>query len=102
MAQSVIDRYSFLDIISEKYIKTFPAIKASELYSNTDIFLKLNYGQRIDTLAYQYLGSGNYWWVICLINNLRTPFDKGLIVGKLLRIPISINRIITVLENKSI
>jgi len=101
MSQSIIDRYAFLDIISEKYIKTFPAIKASELYSNTDIFLKLNYGQRIDTLAYQYLGSGNYWWIIAIYNNLKTPFDKELIVGKLLRIPISINRIIQALESKS-
>lgn len=97
----VIDRYSFLPIISEKFIATFPVIKLEELYSNSDFFVKLQYGQRLDQLAYQYLGSGQYWWCIALINGLKTPFDKELIVGKLLRIPISINKIIQILENKS-
>ena len=96
-------RYDFQKIlhggISGDILAAFPAIKATDLQSDTDIYVKLQYGQRIDNLAYNYLGSGAYWWVICLMNNVSTPFDQSLIVGKILRIPTSISRVIKVLED---
>lgn len=99
--QKSVNRYSFQSIVGGRYISTFPYISAKELESSNDIFIKLNYGQRIDTLAHQFLGSGEYWWIICLLNNLKTPYDKSLIVGKVLRIPTSVNRILQIIENKA-
>jgi hypothetical protein len=42
-------------------------------------------GDRIDRLAYQYLGDPTLWWVICDFNDLFFPLD--LPVGATLRIP---------------
>jgi hypothetical protein len=102
------ERYSFqkiqqFDINGSKrtIMSILPAINPEDLYSPSDIFVKLKYGQRIDNLAYQYLGDGHYWWAICLINGLNTPFDSSLISGKLLRIPTSINKIIQILESNA-
>jgi nucleoid-associated protein YgaU len=42
-------------------------------------------GDRVDLLAYQYLGDPTHWWVICDVNDLAFPLD--LPVGATLRIP---------------
>jgi len=94
-------RYSYQTIVNSKFISTFPQISPEELQSSDDIFVKLQYGKRIDNLAYEYLGDGRYWWVIALLNGLNTPFDDDLIVGKIIRIPSSINNILSILENKA-
>jgi len=103
------ERYSFQQIkqlkdsnnIQQTIMSILPAINPEDLYSSSDIFVKIKIGQRIDNLAYQYLGDGRYWWAICLINGLRTPFDASLISGKLLRVPTSINKIIQILESNA-
>lgn len=96
------DRYSFQTIkIGEekRFISSFPKINPKELYSDSDVFIKIQYGQRLDNIAFQYLGDGRYWWAICLMNGLDSPFNAAF--GQLLRIPISISKIIQVLESKS-
>jgi hypothetical protein len=103
------DRYSFQQIrqlkdsnnIQKTIMSILPSINPQDLYSPSDIFVKIKTGQRLDNLSYQYLGDGRYWWVICLINGLKTPFDTSLISGKLLRIPTSINKIIQILESNA-
>ena len=42
-------------------------------------------GDRIDLLAYQYLGDPTLWWVICDFNDMAFPLE--LTVGATLRIP---------------
>lgn len=103
------ERYSFqkiqqikdIDGIQKTKMSILPSINPEDLYSSSDIFVKIKTGQRIDNLAFQYLGDGRYWWAICLVNDLKTPFDTTLISGKLLRIPTSINRIIQILESNA-
>jgi hypothetical protein len=97
------DRYSFQNIKigdnKREFVSSFPKIEPSEFYSDSDVFIKIQYGQRIDNLAFQYLGDGKYWWAICLINGLDSPFSASF--GQLLRIPISINKIVQILESRS-
>ncbi|HEY3417208.1 MAG TPA: hypothetical protein VGM23_10020 [Armatimonadota bacterium] len=53
-------------------------------------------GDRIDLLAYQYLGDPTLWWVICDWNDIGFPLD--LMVGATLRIP-SLERVaLTILD----
>lgn len=85
-----------------KIMTTFPFIDPRELESPDDFFIRLQYGQRLDNIAYQYLGNGHYWWVICLLNGLKTPFDQSLVNGRLLRVPITVARIFRALEEKNI
>ncbi|HRT96273.1 MAG TPA: hypothetical protein P5532_17760 [Planctomycetota bacterium] len=42
-------------------------------------------GDRLDLLAYRYLGDARLWWVIADYNDIFWPLDLGL--GRLLRIP---------------
>ncbi len=42
-------------------------------------------GDRIDMLAYHYLGDATLWWIICDYNEIFFPL--GLEMGQVLRIP---------------
>ncbi len=50
-----------------------------------DIFHVVQDGDRIDLLAYRYLGDPTHWWVICDYNDILFPLDLEL--GIVLRIP---------------
>ncbi len=50
-----------------------------------DIFHTVQEGDRIDLLAYRYLGDPTLWWVICDYNYIFFPLDLEL--GSVLRIP---------------
>lgn len=50
-----------------------------------DIFHVVQDGDRIDLLAYRYLGDPTLWWVICDYNDIFFALDLEL--GLVLRIP---------------
>jgi hypothetical protein len=50
-----------------------------------DIFHSVQEGDRIDLLAYRYLGDPTLWWIICDYNDIFYPLDLEL--GAVLRIP---------------
>lgn len=50
-----------------------------------DVFHIVQAGDRIDLLAYRYLGDPTLWWIICDYNDIFFPFD--LEVGIVLRVP---------------
>jgi len=98
------NRYSYLTVLnsaSGSFISTFPSIQPEEVQRSDDIFVKVSYGQRLDNLAYDYLGDGGYWWIICLVNGFKTPFDDEIVQGRIIRIPASVNYVLNVLERKS-
>ena len=66
------------------------------LWSNMDKF-KMNYVpayyrvtnqdiKRPDLISYKMYGTINYWWVICLANDIDSPLED-IAVGTLLKIP---------------
>ncbi len=52
----------------------------------------LGSGDRLDTLAHQYFGDPDYWWVLALANRIMDPFS--LVVGNRLRIPLDVRSIL--------
>ena len=50
-----------------------------------DIFHIVQAGDRIDLLAYRYLGDPTLWWIICDYNDIFLPLEVEL--GAVLRIP---------------
>lgn len=50
-----------------------------------DVFHTVIEGDRIDLIAYRYLGRAELWWVICDYNDVFFPLELG--VGTVLRIP---------------
>ena len=52
-----------------------------------DVFHTVVEGDRIDLIAYRYLGRAELWWVICDYNEIFFPLELPL--GQVLRIPLA-------------
>ena len=50
-----------------------------------DVFHTVVEGDRIDLIAYRYLGRAELWWIICDYNDMFFPLE--LEIGIVLRIP---------------
>lgn len=50
-----------------------------------DRFHTVEEGDRVDLLAYRYLGDASLWWVICDFNEINFPLE--LAPGRVIRIP---------------
>jgi hypothetical protein len=93
-------RYSYTDIKKtfdgkDSYRSTFyPVIHDDE----TDIYIIAADNVFLDKLSKQYYGSERYWWVIALANNINTC-RLSIPVGKQIKIPGNLDRIIEDLRN---
>lgn len=88
-----------IDSNGKKVYETFPYIKIENLFSVDDIIIKIKESDRLDTIALKYLGDGRYWWAIALLNNIKFPFGNEVYPGRTIRIPKSIDSIITYINN---
>jgi len=52
-----------------------------------DVFHTVIQGDRVDLLAYHYLGDAKLWWIICDYNDIFFPLELEQKLGKVLRIP---------------
>ncbi|MDH7601908.1 MAG: hypothetical protein QHI38_07145 [Armatimonadota bacterium] len=68
---------------SVEFLGTRPRIDTSPRPDDT--FHMVVEGDRIDLIAYRYLGRAELWWVICDYNEIFFPL--GLEPGTVLRIP---------------
>jgi nucleoid-associated protein YgaU len=68
--------------------KRYPNIPLSE----NDLYVVTGIGDRLDNLAYRYFGSGEYWWVIAIANDIDWFFE--LTPGQALKIPTDVNDIL--------
>lgn len=67
----------------EEFLGTRPMIDITPRPDDT--FHTVVEGDRIDLIAYNYLGNASLWWVICDYNDVFFPLE--LQIGMLLRIP---------------
>lgn len=72
----------------EEFVGTRPRIDTSP--QPDDVFHTVVEGDRIDLIAYRYLGRADLWWVICDYNDIF--FALELEAGTVLRVP-SIDRL---------
>lgn len=75
----------------------------STLYPNiqeddSDIYVTAAENDYLDGLSYRYYGSEKYWWVIAVANNIMNG-RLSVPVGKQIRIPGNLDRIIQDLKN---
>lgn len=68
---------------SEEFIGTRLRIDATP--RPDDVFHTVAEGDRIDLVAYRYLGRAELWWIICDYNEVFFPLE--LEIGIVLRIP---------------
>ena len=85
-------RYSDTPVVDGHHYATFRLPVLSRGYRNLDLLEGVKTvdhawtaGDRMDKLAARYLGEDDYWWVICLANNIPYPF--GIAPGMVLRVP---------------
>lgn len=50
-----------------------------------DQFHTVTDGERLDLIAYRYLGDAKLWWIVCDYNDIFFPLELG--PGTVLRIP---------------
>ena len=81
-------------------LETFPALTREELNNIPLNIVVWKETDRMDALANDLLGSAQYWWVICLMNNLVSPFSYNLLPGTTLKIPHEVNSIINIIQRK--
>ena len=100
-----LSRYSDFKIILDKLsnknrLESFPNVNSDELKDSSDVFIRFQDGQRIDTLAHQYLGDGRYWWIICLMNDIKYPLGNELLPGSILRITTNVSKVLNTIKSK--
>ena len=93
-------RYQYSEILTtkdtkKKYLEStiYPIIKST----NEDVYVISTQSDRLDLLSTKYYGSPTYWWVIAVANNLNDA-SLSIPVGKQLRIPGNLTRVLTEFE----
>jgi hypothetical protein len=93
---SYSNRYKYNSVYSlngETFFETYdiPSIPKSA----KDIYHQLKSGEegRWDLVSYKYYRTVNYWWLICIANDISDPFDVPP-AGTIIRIP-SLDYVIT-------
>lgn len=72
----------------------YPNISESE----TDVYITVSDNQFLDGIARKYYGNESYWWVIAIANNI-IGGRLSVPIGKQLRIPGNLQKILQDLEN---
>jgi nucleoid-associated protein YgaU len=75
----------------EKKLKDGRMVYKSKIYpsipkSDEDIYVVIQGGDRLDTLAHQYYEDSSLWWIIASANNIHDP-SFTVKEGTILRIP---------------
>jgi phage tail protein X len=85
-----IDKVSYDDVPRHYESVTFPS--ATDLANISTIRVRLSQFDRLDQLAYKYLGKGEYWWMIALMNNIdwAYEFEPGMVI----KIPINVEDVL--------
>jgi len=73
--------YATLDFPTKKKLDAVKTIKIVK--TSTD---------RLDTIASDYFGNGEYWWVIAVVNGIDWPL--GVADGTILKIPIDVEDVL--------
>ena len=79
-------------------LETFPSIGMNDLLSIPHTIIKFKESDRLDHLAERFLGNATYWWAICLMNDLDNPFSYKLLPGFLLKIPNTMDSILSLIQ----
>jgi len=85
-----ISRYRGINVTNDTYETVdFPNIDVKTIPTFT---IRLSSTDRLDTLAFRYLGAGEYWWILAMINDISWGFE--LVPGEILKIPLDVNDVL--------
>jgi hypothetical protein len=87
-----ISRYRNLNLIDGKYYETSDFPSKKQLDSIPVIRVRIGGFERFDQLAFKHLGSGEYWWVIALMNDISWAFAAT--PGQVIKIPVNVEDVL--------
>jgi hypothetical protein len=67
-------------------------------YSDTDEYIIVTIGDRLDSISYSYYNDAELWWVISVANNNITNGSMFPIPGTQLRVPTNINSVLNLFD----
>lgn len=89
MAES---RYRSIGTIDGKFYESVDFPSKQRLDSVNTFRVRAAQFERLDNLAFKHLGSGEYWWIIALLNDLDWPFAFE--EGQILKIPVELDDVL--------
>lgn len=87
-----ISRYSNVNTLDKSFLESvdFPD---QEKFDEIPTFrIRIVQFDRLDQLAFKHLGSGEYWWVIAIMNDIQWAFDFE--VGSVIKIPVDVQDVL--------
>ena|SRR6185436_20513014 len=91
-----VSRYKNTDVLNldggKQYLGTPRYPKKEDLDKVPSIQVRLSNFERLDNLAFKHLGSGEYWWIIALMNDIDWAY--GFEEGQIVRIPINVQDVL--------
>jgi len=86
-----LSRYRNVNNIAEdsgrEFYETSRFPSRAELDNIPTFKIRASNFERLDNLAFKHLGSGEYWWIIALINDIDWMYSFE--EGKILKIPLN-------------
>lgn len=85
-----ISRYRNLATLDGSYIETINDVDLSKIKTFT---ISVNKGERLDVLAFRYLGAAEYWWVIAELNDITWGLNYTT-TNQILKIPVDVKEVL--------
>ena len=87
-----VSRYSNVNVLSGRFFESVDFPSKEELENIPTFRIRLSQFDRLDQLAFKHLGSGEYWWIIALMNDIEWAF--GFESGTVVKIPIDVQDVL--------
>ena len=85
-------RYRSTQILDENFFGSVDFPTKKQLDGVSTFRIRAAQFDRLDNLAFKHLGSGEYWWVIALFNNLGWAFAFK--EGQTIKIPVDVDDVL--------
>ena len=96
--KQIRNQNEFVGTIGDKYYRTtyYPEVEPQE----SDIYVETEFGDRLDSLAYQFYSDVTLWWIISIRNPNKVNFGSFFLTpGSQLAIPQNVSRIVDSYRN---
>ena len=96
--EKIRNENSFVGTIGDQYYNTvfYPEVGARE----SDVYVETEFGDRLDSLAFQFYGDVTLYWIISIRNPNKVNFGSLFLTpGSIIAIPVNVSGIIDSYNN---
>ena len=85
-------RYRNINIVDKQFYETNAFPDKEKLDGIATFQIVASRFDRLDNLAFIHLGSGEYWWILAIINDVSWMY--GFEEGQILKIPVDVKEVL--------